>query len=56
MKPGHYLSRIFIDNKKNITECRGATNPQSELGYIAPDSLYAFWQIMNPPNHTATNY
>ena len=24
------------------TECRGAQNPQSELGYIAPDSLFCF--------------
>ena len=37
MAISHYtLLNIHKDN----TECRGAQNPQSELGYIAPDSLF----------------
>ena len=39
MTISHYtLLNIHKDN----TECRGAQNPQSELGYIAPDSLFCF--------------
>ena len=39
MAISHYtLLNIHKDN----TECRGAQNPQSELGYIAPDSLFCF--------------
>ena len=34
-----YFDTGIIQSNYN-TECRGAENPQSELGYIVPDSLF----------------
>ena len=38
--------KIVINHK---TECRGATNPQSELGYIVPDSLFSVLNKIKMP-------